>query len=117
MFPRGRPRRHPDDHSRWRAHAARRRGQQANGSTLAGAPPYFLFYDPRTIPQADVGERPAESILDHVHVALDARSLPREADVNQDISSALEQTADPVAEDGHFLPSVDDELPNINGLF
>ena len=117
MFPHGQPQQHPDDHSCWWAHAAHHQGQQANGSTLVGAPPYFLFYDPHTIPQADIGERLAELILNHVHVALDAQLLPQKADVNQDISSTLEQTTDPVVEDGHFLPSVDDELPNINSLF
>lgn len=65
----------------------------------------------------DVGERPAKSILDHVHAALDARSLPQEADVNQNISSALEQTANTVVEDGNFLPNIDDELPVVNSLF
>lgn len=114
MLPRGRPRLHQDDHSRWRTHAAHRRGQQATGSTLADPFPYFLFYDARAIPEAPLADRPAGTILDNVHDALDAISLPRETDIHS-ITSPFEQTADPVVEDEN-IPGFDDELPDNNGL-
>ncbi|KAJ5117447.1 hypothetical protein N7448_011079 [Penicillium atrosanguineum] len=114
MLPRGRPRLHKDDHSRWRTHAAHRRGQQATGSVSADPFPYFLFYDPRAIPKAPLADSPAATVLDSVHDALDAISLPRETDILS-ITSPVQETADPVVEDEN-IPGFDDELPDNNSL-
>ncbi|KAJ5296216.1 uncharacterized protein N7443_007109 [Penicillium atrosanguineum] len=98
MAPRGRPRRFPDDHTRWRTHATRRRGQQPDESILADTYPFFLFCDPRAIPDVLSIDIPRETILDTVHEALDALSPPRETDIYP-LTSPFEQTADLVGRD------------------
>lgn len=114
MPPRGRPRRHQDDRARWRAYAARRRGQQENRPTLTDSVPYFLFYDPRAIPEPRPADEPAGTFLDNVHEALDATLLPRETDLLS-ITSALEPAAELVFGD-EDVPGLDDEQPNTDGL-
>lgn len=114
MLPRGRPRRHQDDRARWRAYAARRRGEQDSRPTLTDTIPYFLFYDPRAIPETLPADEPAGTILDTVHEALDATLFPRETDLLS-IPSALEPAAEPVLGDDH-VPGSDDEQPNTDGL-
>lgn len=114
MLTRGRPRRHQDDRARWRAYAARHRGQQDSRHTLTDTIPYFLFYDPRAIPETRPADESAGTILDNVHEALDATLLPRETDLLS-IPSALEPAVEPVLGDEN-VPGLDDEQPNTDGL-
>lgn len=114
MFPRGRPRRHQDDRARWRAYAARRHGQQENRPILTDRFPYFLYYDPRAIPETRPADEPAGTILDNVHEALDATLLPRETDLLS-IPSALEPAEEPVLGD-EMVPGLDDEQQGTDGL-
>lgn len=103
MPPRGRPRQYPDDHTRWRTHAARRRGQQPNGSIPIDPYPYFLFYDPRAISEVPLADSPPGTILDTVHEALDALSPLRETDRDYPSISPFEQTADLAGQDDNLL--------------
>lgn len=114
MPPRGRPRKFPDDHTRWRTHATRRRGQQPDESILADTYPFLLFCDPRAIPDVPSVDTPRGTILDTVHEALDALSPPRETDVYPS-TSPFEQTANLVGRD-ETSPTVDTEQRDISGL-
>lgn len=113
MPSRGRPRRYPDDHTRWRDHAARRRGRQPDESILADTHPLFLYYDPRVISEVHPADSPPRTILNTVHEALDALSTSRETEYYP-ATSPFEQAANLVGQDENPL-NIDHEQIDIYG--